>query len=88
MTLGKSLKISPVQEDNNATQEVHVKARLGNRANHFTYVRHMLGVVVESRNQLWAWRGGGGSPSHNLQEEMLVQGHHNSFEMDHYGPYA
>lgn len=45
---------------------------------------NMQGVVVESRSQLWAW----GSSSHNLQEEILVQGHHNSFEMDHYGTYA
>lgn len=41
MTLGKSLKVSPVQEDNDATPEVHVRARLGNGANHFTHVKHV-----------------------------------------------
>lgn len=40
MTLRKSLKVFPVQEDNDATYEVNVRARLSNGANHFTHVKH------------------------------------------------
>lgn len=75
MTLGMSLNFSPIKGDNNANHEVNVSGGLdtGAKNNSHTYT---LGVQLQKKEASCL---PGGSSSHNLQDEMLIQGHTNSF---------